>query len=185
MRHLSQQGTLSTPASLKCLIMSTKTGLSGSLERCSYSCQAWLDSLIVFVPVPTSCPSYCAKQAKCEGDQCRAKSRHVTPGATMLPRARQMEEQTQGNTWAIAQRLGVDSPGAMFTKVTECCECQNSSKCQSPTGLRYTENGRLGSILHSYGWIVQLVCAYVCVTAVLFVQYVQLYVHACQHTPHA
>ncbi len=35
--------------------------------------------------------------------------------------------------------------GAMFTEVIECCECQNSSKCQSPTGLRYTENGRLRS----------------------------------------
>ncbi len=103
------------------------------------------DSLVVVVPVPTSCPSYCAKQAKCEGDQCRAKSRHVTSGATISPRARQMEEQTQGNTSAKAQRLGVELPGAMFTKVTECCECQNSSKCQSPTGLRYTENGRLGS----------------------------------------
>ncbi len=85
-------------ASMNCLTMSTKTGLSGSLERCSCSCQAWLDSLVVFVPVPTSCPSYCAKQAECEGDQCRAKSRHVTSGATISPRARQMEEQTQGNT---------------------------------------------------------------------------------------
>ena len=127
--------------------MSTKTGLSGSPERYSDSCQAWLDSLVVFVPVPTSCPSYCAKQAESEGDQCRAKSRHVTSGATSSPRGRQMEEQTQGNTQAKAQRLAVESPGAMFTKVTECCECQNSSKCQSPTGLRYTENGRLGSII--------------------------------------
>ena len=41
------------------------------------------------MPVPTSCPSYCAKQAESEGDQCRAKSRDVTSGATISPRARQ------------------------------------------------------------------------------------------------
>ncbi len=125
--------------------MSTKTGLRGSPERYSDSCQAWLDSLVVFVPVPTSCPSYCAKQAESEGDQCRAKSRHVTSGATSSPRGRQMEEQTQGNTQAKAQRLAVESPGAMFTKVLRMSKF--SSECQSPTGLRYTENGRLGSII--------------------------------------
>ncbi len=76
-------------ASMNCLTLSTKTGLSGSPERYSDSCHAWLDSLVVFVTVPTRCLSYCAKQAESEGDQCRAKSRQVTSGATISPRARQ------------------------------------------------------------------------------------------------
>jgi len=85
-----------------CLTMSTKTGLRISLQRHSDSCKTLLESFVVIVPVPTSRPLYHVQEAESECDQCTTNSRRFTLDATISPCACQMEEQSQGNTWAKA-----------------------------------------------------------------------------------